>query len=40
MNVARHKVIVDAIASGDAEATTAAVHDHMGAAANNLTAKH
>ncbi len=38
MNVARHKVIVDAIASGDAEATTAAVHDHMGAAANNLTA--
>jgi DNA-binding FadR family transcriptional regulator len=40
MNVARHKVIVDAIASGDPEATTAAVHDHMGAAANNLTAKH
>jgi DNA-binding GntR family transcriptional regulator len=40
MNVARHKVIVDAIASGDAEATTAAVHDHMGAAANSLTGKH
>ena len=40
MNVVRHKVIVDAIASGDPEATTAAVHDHMGAAANNLTAEH
>ena len=40
MNVVRHKVIVDAIASGDPEATIAAVHDHMGAAANNLTAEH
>ena len=37
MNVARHKMIVDAIASGDPEAAAAAVHEHMGAAANNLT---
>jgi DNA-binding GntR family transcriptional regulator len=37
MDVARHKAIVDAIASGDAAAAAAAVHDHMGWAANNLT---
>jgi DNA-binding FadR family transcriptional regulator len=37
MSVARHKVIVDAIASGDPEAAAAEVHAHMGAAANNLT---
>jgi DNA-binding GntR family transcriptional regulator len=36
MNVARHKAIVDAIASGDAAAAAAAVHEHMGSAANNL----
>jgi DNA-binding FadR family transcriptional regulator len=37
MNVARHKRIVDAIASGDPEAAAAEVQEHMGAAANNLT---
>jgi DNA-binding FadR family transcriptional regulator len=37
MNVTRHKALVDAIASGDPEAAAAEVHDHMGAAANNLT---
>jgi DNA-binding GntR family transcriptional regulator len=36
MNVARHKAIVDAIASGDAAAAAAAVHEHMGSAAHNL----
>ncbi len=36
MNVARHKAIVDAIASGDAVAAAAAVHEHMGSAAHNL----
>jgi DNA-binding GntR family transcriptional regulator len=36
MNVARHKAIVDAIASGDAAAAAAAVHEHMGSAADNL----
>lgn len=37
MNVTRHKMIVDAIASGDPEAAAAEVHAHMGSAANNLT---
>ena len=37
MNVTRHKAIVDAIASGDPEVAAAEVHEHMGAAANNLT---
>ncbi|MFL6044694.1 MAG: FCD domain-containing protein [Propionibacteriaceae bacterium] len=37
MNVARHKAIIDAIASGDPEAAVAEVQEHMGAAANNLT---
>lgn len=37
MDVARHEAIVDAIASGDAAAAAAAVHDHMGWAATNLT---
>jgi DNA-binding FadR family transcriptional regulator len=37
MNVARHKVIVGAIASGDPDAAVAEVHEHMKAAANNLT---
>jgi DNA-binding FadR family transcriptional regulator len=37
MSVARHKVIVDAIASGDAAAAAAAVHEHMESAAANLT---
>ncbi|HEY6811770.1 MAG TPA: GntR family transcriptional regulator [Propionibacteriaceae bacterium] len=37
MNVARHKAIVDAIASGDPAAAAAAVHKHMGSAADNLT---
>jgi DNA-binding GntR family transcriptional regulator len=37
MDVARHVAIVDAIASGDAAAAAAAVHEHMGSAAANLT---
>jgi DNA-binding FadR family transcriptional regulator len=37
MNVARHKMIVDAIALGDPEAAAAEVYEHMGAAADNLT---
>lgn len=37
MDVACHEAIVDAIASGDAAAAAAAVHDHMGWAADNLT---
>jgi DNA-binding GntR family transcriptional regulator len=37
MNVARHKVIIDAIASGDAAVAATTVHEHMGSAAKNLT---
>ena len=37
MDVARHEAIVDAIASGDAVAAAAAVHEHMGWAAANFT---
>jgi DNA-binding GntR family transcriptional regulator len=37
MDVARHEAIVDAIASGDAAAAAAAVNNHMGWAADNLT---
>jgi DNA-binding GntR family transcriptional regulator len=37
MDVRRHEVIVDAIASGDPKAAARAVHDHMGSAATNLT---
>jgi DNA-binding GntR family transcriptional regulator len=37
MNVARHRAIIDAIASGDAETAAAAVYEHMGSAAKNLT---
>ena len=37
MDVARHEAIVDAIASGDTAAADAAVHEHMGSAAANLT---
>ena len=37
MDVARHEAIVDAIASGDDAAAAAAVHNHMGWAADNLT---
>jgi DNA-binding GntR family transcriptional regulator len=37
MSVARHRAIIDAIASGDAEAAAAAVDEHMGSAAENLT---
>jgi DNA-binding GntR family transcriptional regulator len=36
MDVPRHEAIVDAIASGDAAAAAASVHDHMRWAANNL----
>ena len=36
MDVARHEAIVDAIASGDATAAAATVHEHMGSAAANL----
>ncbi|HET9304027.1 MAG TPA: FCD domain-containing protein [Propionibacteriaceae bacterium] len=38
MDVARHEAIVDAIASGDAAAADAAVHDHMGWAATEFQA--
>jgi DNA-binding GntR family transcriptional regulator len=37
MDVTRYEAIVDAIASGDALSAAAAVYDHMGWAANNLT---
>jgi DNA-binding GntR family transcriptional regulator len=37
MNVARHKAILNAIASGDAAKAATAVHEHMGSAAANLT---
>lgn len=37
MSVARHKVIVDAIASGNAAAAAAALQEHMESAAANLT---
>jgi DNA-binding GntR family transcriptional regulator len=37
MSVARHKMIIDAISSGDPEVAAAEVHEHMGAAADNLT---
>ena len=37
MNIARHKAILDAIASGDAAVAATAVHEHMGSAAKNLT---
>jgi len=37
MNVARHRGIIDAIASGDAAVAATAVHEHMGSAAENLT---
>jgi DNA-binding GntR family transcriptional regulator len=37
MNVARHKAIIDAIASGDAAVAATTVHEHMGSAAKNLT---
>jgi len=37
MDVRRHEAIVDAIASGDPVVAAAAVHDHMGWAAANLT---
>ena len=37
MDVSRHEVIVDAIASGDPKAAARAVNDHMGTAATNLT---
>ena len=37
MDAARHEAIVDAIASGDAAAAAAAVHEHMGWVATNLT---
>ena len=36
MNVPRHSMIVDAIASGDAAGAAAAVHEHMESAAANL----
>lgn len=36
MNVARHRAIVDAIASGDAAAAAAEVYEHMGSAAVTL----
>ena len=38
MDVDRHSVIVDAIASGDAAAAFAAVEEHLGWAAANLKA--
>ena len=37
MSVPRHRAIVDAIESGDAAAAAAAVQEHMGSAADNLT---
>jgi DNA-binding GntR family transcriptional regulator len=37
MNVARHKAIIDAIASGDPAVAATTVHEHMGSAAKNLT---
>ena len=34
---ASHRAFIDAISSGDPEAAAAEVHEHMGAAADNLT---